>query len=210
MLLAGSALFFSPIAVDTCSRKQYKMSSIMSSAEIDLAVRTLLEQIQRIAPSNASVLIRGGTDLSRKAIAQKLHALSPRRDAPLLAINCAVVNSDQLESLLFGNEKEAVTNTNLVTNGLITEADGGTLFIDAIEASSGPVQLRLCRLLDRGEDCPAHGMRTLTAHVRLIAGTACDLQALVLTGRFLDDLLYQFGAVTLRIPSTPEQIKRAM
>jgi len=111
---------------------------------------------------------------------------------------------------LFGNEKEAVTNTNLVTSGLITEADGDTLFIDTIEASSGPVQLSLCRLLDRGEYCPANGMRTLKANVRLIAGTACDLQALVLTGRFLDDLLYRLGAVTLRIPSTLEQIKRAM
>jgi len=171
--------------------------------------RSLLQAVERIAPSNAPVLIQGEPGSDKETLARAMHGLSTRRDAPFLAINCAGVNSDQLESLLFGNEKEAVTNTNLVTSGLITKADGGTLFIDAIEASSGPVQLRLCRLLDRGEYCPAHGMRTLTANVRLIAGTACDLQALVLTGRFLDDLLYNLGVVTLRIPSMPEQIKRA-
>jgi len=172
--------------------------------------QSLLAVVERIGPSNASVLIQGEPGSDKEALARAVHGLSPRRDAPFLAINCAGVNSDQLESLLFGNEKEAVTHTTSVKGGLIAKADGGTLFIDAIEASSGPVQLSLCRLLDRGEYCPANGMRTLTANVRLIAGTACDLQALVLTGRFLDNLLYHLGSVTLRIPSTPEQIKQAM
>lgn len=166
----------------------------MSLREIEEELRILLEQIQRIAQSDASVLIRGGTDSIRKAFAQKIHVLSPRRDAPFLTINCVDINSDQLASVLFGNEKNAAANITLAKSSLMAAANGGTLFIDGIEETSGSVQLRLLHLLDRGE-----------SNIRLIAGTTSDLQALVLAGRFLDDLLYRINAVTLRVPPLRER-----
>lgn len=200
MLLAGSALFFSPITVDIDTRMVYRMSSIMSSPEKERALRMLLEQIQRIAPSNASVLIRGGTHSTRKTFARIIHALSPRRDAPFVALDCSTRDHAELECQVFGTQNETDDTKDSVNHGLINAADGGTLFLDTLEACRGRLQLRLHRLLDQGWRHDRKGIGSMSVNVRLIAGTACDLEELVLAGKFLDDLLYCISAVTLRIP----------
>ncbi len=172
----------------------------MSPPEIERALRTLLEQIQRIAPSDASVLIRGGTDSTRKVFAQTIHALSRRRDAPFVALDCDSRNHAELECQLFGTQNETGDTKDSINHGLIIAADGGTLFLDTVEACRGRLQLRLHRLLDQGWCHERKGIGSMSVNVRLIAGTACDLEELVLAGKFLDDLLYCINAVTLRIP----------
>ena len=176
------------------------MSSIMSSREIERELRTVLEQIQRIAPSDASVLIRGGTDSTRKGFAQKIHVLSPRRDAPFVALDCSSRNQAELECQLFGTQCEIDDTKDSINHSLIIAADGGTLFLDTVEACRGSLQLRLYRLLNQGWCYERKGIGSVSVHVRLIVGTACDLEELVLAGKFLDDLLYCINAITLRIP----------
>lgn len=200
MLLAGSALFFSPITVDMGTRMVYTMSSTMASDGIERELRALLEQMQRIAPSNASVLIQGGTESTRKAFAQTIHALSPRRDAPFVPLHCGSRNHAELECQLFGTQSEIDDTKNPPNFGLIIAADGGTLFLDPIEACRGRLQLRLHRLLDHGWRHDRKGIGSMSVNVRLIAGTACHLEELVLAGKFLEDLLYRINALTLRIP----------
>jgi len=176
------------------------MSSIMASSEVERDLRTLLNQIQRIAPSDASVLIRGGTDSIRKAFASKIHALSSRHNAPFVALDCGSRNHAELERQLFGTQSEIDDSKDSNNHGLIIAAHGGTLFLDAIEACRGRLQLRLHRVLDQGRSYERKGIGSMSANVRLIVGTACDLEELVLAGKFLDNLLYSISAATLRIP----------
>jgi DNA-binding NtrC family response regulator len=181
------------------------MSSMMSSRKVERELRTLLNQIQRIAPSDASVLIRGGTDSIRKAFASKIHALSSRRNAPFVALDCGSRNHAELECQLFGTESEIDDTKDSNNHGLIIAADGGTLFLDTIEASRGKLQLRLNRLLEQRWCYERKGIGPVSVNVRLIVGTACDLEELVLAGKFLDNLLYSISADTLRIPLPRER-----
>lgn len=181
------------------------MSSIVSPGGMERELPTLLEQIQRIAPSDASVLIRGEIDSTRKACAQTIHALSPRRDAPFVALDCSSRNHAELEWQLFGTQNEIDDTKHSINQGLIIAADGGTLFLDAVEACRGRLQLRLHRVLDQGWCYERKGLGSMSVNVRLISGTACDLEELVLAGKFLDDLLYRINAFTLRIPRRCER-----
>lgn len=173
--------------------------------------KTLIETVEKIAPANAPVLIQGETGSGKELIARLLHRLSPRGDNPFLAINCGAVSSQLLESELFGHEKGAFTGATTAKRGLIAAAEGGTLFLDELSEMSGPMQVSLLRVLDRGEYREVGGTRTLRANVRFVAASNRNLQDLVLAGRFRDDLLYRINTVTLRIPplrERPEDIPR--
>ncbi|WP_447859778.1 sigma-54-dependent transcriptional regulator [Nitrospira calida] len=169
------------------------------------AWRRLMELVQKIAPSNAPVLIQGETGTGKEWIARTIHALSPRRDAPFLAVNCGTVKGDLLESELFGYEKGAFTGAVAQKSGLIAAAESGTLLLDEIGEMSGPMQVSVLRVLDRGEYRQVGGTRILTADVRFIGATNRDLQDLVFAGRFRDDLLYRINTVTLRVPPLRER-----
>ncbi|MCI0627609.1 MAG: sigma-54 dependent transcriptional regulator [Acidobacteria bacterium] len=169
------------------------------------AWKRLMETVEKIAPANAPVLIQGETGSGKELVARTLHELSARRNAPFLAINCGSVSSQLLESELFGHEKGAFTGATAAKIGLITAADGGTLFLDEISEMSGPMQVSLLRALDRGEYRRVGGTRTLTANVRFVGASNRDLQHLVLTGRFRDDLLYRINTVTLQVPPLRER-----
>jgi len=169
------------------------------------AWQALLETVRKVAASQAPVLIQGETGAGKEVIARTLHALSPRRGAPFLAVNCGAVKSDLLESELFGYEKGAFTGATTAKSGLIAAAEGGVLFLDEIGEMSGPMQISLLRVLDRGEYRPVGGTRTRHANVRFVAASNKDLQELVLAGRFRDDLLYRINTVTLKVPPLRER-----
>jgi DNA-binding NtrC family response regulator len=169
------------------------------------AWRQLMALVQKIAPSNAPVLIQGETGTGKELIARTIHALSSRRDAPFLAVNCGTVKGDLLESELFGYEKGAFTGAVAPKSGLIAAAEGGTLLLDEIGEMSGPMQVSVLRVLDRGEYRQVGGTRILAADVRFIGSTNRDLQDMVLAGRFRDDLLYRINTVTLRVPPLRER-----
>lgn len=165
----------------------------------------LMSLVEKIAPAHAPVLIQGETGSGKEVVARKLHALSPRRDHPFLAVNCGAIRGELLESELFGHEKGAFTGAATAKKGLIAAAEGGTLFLDEISEMSGPMQVSLLRVLDRGEYRQVGGTRTLFANVRFVAASNRDLQDLVLAGRFRDDLLYRINTVLLRVPPLRER-----
>jgi len=169
------------------------------------AWRALMDLVDKIAPSNAPVLIEGETGSGKEVVARSLHAQSERRDGPFLAINCGAIKGDLLESELFGYEKGAFTGATAPKSGLIAAAEDGTLFLDEISEMSGPMQVTLLRVLDRGEYRQVGGTRTLYANVRFLAASNRDLQELVLAGRFRDDLLYRINTVALRVPPLRER-----
>jgi DNA-binding NtrC family response regulator len=166
---------------------------------------SLMQLVQKLAPSNAPVLIQGETGSGKEVVARALHQLSPRRDAPFLAINCGAISTQLLESELFGHEKGAFTGADTATRGLLAAAEGGTLFLDEIGDMNGAMQSSLLRVLDRGEYRPVGGTRTLTATVRFIGATNRNLQDMVLAGTFRDDLLYRINTVTLPVPPLRER-----
>jgi DNA-binding NtrC family response regulator len=169
------------------------------------AWRTLMTTVEKIAPAGAPVLIQGETGSGKEIVARHLHALSPRRGHPFLAINCGAIRGDLLESELFGHEKGAFTGATSNKTGLIAAAEGGSLFLDEISEMSGAMQVSLLRVLDRGEYRQVGGTRMLHVNVRFIAASNRELQDLVLTGRFRDDLLYRINTVLLRVPPLRER-----
>jgi DNA-binding NtrC family response regulator len=169
------------------------------------AWQTLLDTVKKIASSQAPVLIQGETGVGKELIARKLHELSPRHDAPFLAVNCGAIAGELLESELFGHEKGSFTGATAATTGLIAAAEGGTLFLDEIGEMSGAMQVSLLRVLDRGEYRQVGGTRALQADVRFLAASNRDLQELVLVGKFRDDLLYRINTITLKVPSLRER-----
>lgn len=169
------------------------------------AWRHVMETAVKIAPSQAPVLIQGETGSGKEIIARAVHAESPRRDHPFLAVNCGAIRGDLLESELFGYEKGAFTGATQSKPGLLAAAEGGTLFLDEISEMSGPLQVSLLRVLDRHEYRQVGGTRTLVAQVRFIAASNRDLQELVLAGRFRDDLLYRINTVSLHVPPLRER-----
>ncbi len=172
---------------------------------ISPAWKKLMETVEKIAMAQAPVLIQGETGSGKELIARSLHQLSPRRDRPFLAVNCGAVSDHLHQSELFGHEKGAFTGATAPKIGLIAGADGGTLFLDEISEMSGPMQVSLLRVLDRGEYRQVGGTRTLTANVRFVAASNRNLQELMLAGRFRDDLLYRLDTVLLRVPPLRER-----
>jgi DNA-binding NtrC family response regulator len=167
--------------------------------------QTLMQRVQKVAPSNAPILIQGETGSGKELVARALHSMSPRSAAPFLAVNCGAISSHLLESELFGHEKGAFTDAATAKPGLIAAAEGGTLFLDEIGEMSGSMQVSLLRVLDRGEYRPVGGTRTLQSNVRFVAATNRNLVHLVQAGKFRDDLLYRINTVTLEVPPLRER-----
>ncbi len=161
---------------------------------------TLKAQIAQVAPSNAPVLIQGETGSGKEVVARLLHDLSRRATGPFIAINCGAVSRELLESELFGHEKGSFTGAVAAKPGLIAAAESGTLFLDELGEMPGPMQVSLLRFLDRGEYRPVGSTRTLQADIRVVGATNQDLQQLVSTGRFREDLFYRINTVPLRVP----------
>lgn len=181
----------------------YRHDSIVEGPSA--AWQRLKTQIAQVAPSTAPILIQGETGSGKEVVARLLHHQSPRSAGPFLAINCGALSRELLESELFGHEKGAFTGAQTAKPGLIAAAEDGTLFLDELGEMPMPMQVTLLRFLDRGEYRPVGGTRTLQANVRLIGATNQDLQQLVSSGRFREDLLYRINAVILRVPPLRER-----
>ncbi|WP_260862194.1 sigma-54-dependent response regulator transcription factor ZraR [Citrobacter sp. Marseille-Q6884] len=165
------------------------------------AMQQLLSEIAMVAPSDATVLIHGDSGTGKELVARALHASSPRRDKPLVTLNCAALNESLLESELFGHEKGAFTGADKRREGRFVEADGGTLFLDEIGDISPLMQVRLLRAIQEREVQRVGSNQTLAVDVRLIAATHRDLAEEVSAGRFRQDLYYRLNVVTIEMPA---------
>jgi transcriptional regulator with PAS, ATPase and Fis domain len=163
------------------------------------------ETVERVAPSNATVLLLGETGCGKEVIARTLHQQSPRHDYPFVAVNCALLKGELLESELFGHEKGAFTGADRARAGRVETARGGTLFLDEIGELPPALQARLLRLLQEREYERLGSDRTQQADIRLIAATHRDLAALIREGSFREDLYYRLKVISIRIPPLRER-----
>ncbi|MEQ1502910.1 MAG: sigma-54 dependent transcriptional regulator [Myxococcota bacterium] len=167
-------------------------------------LRRVLAQAERIAPTTQSVLVTGETGTGKEVMARFLHDRSGRT-GPFVAVNCASLPKDLVESELFGHEKGSFTGAVGEKRGLIREANGGTLFLDEIGDMPLDVQVKLLRVLQERRVRPVGGRREEPVDVRVIGATLRDLKAEVAAGRFREDLLYRVGTFELVLPPLRER-----
>jgi DNA-binding NtrC family response regulator len=164
-----------------------------------------MQMVERVARSNASVLITGETGSGKEFIARALHHHSLRCSKPWIDLNCAALPEHLVESELFGYEKGAFSGADAMKQGLFELASGGTLFLDEIGELEPKVQVKLLRVLDGVPYYRLGGNKKVAVDVRVIAATNQDLEAAVKTGRFRSDLYHRLGQVQLRIPPLRER-----
>jgi DNA-binding NtrC family response regulator len=171
----------------------------------DQRVRDVLTLVERVAPSDVSVLVTGESGTGKELIARELHRRSGRQHEPLVALNCAAVSESLAESELFGHEKGAFTGAAQRKIGLIELSDGGTLFLDEIGDLAQPLQGKLLRALEARMFRRVGGVREIPTNFRLVSATNQPLDKLVEQGAFRGDLFYRINAVVLELPPLRER-----
>ena len=168
------------------------------------AMLQVLETVQQVAPSRATVLITGETGTGKELIAHAIHNLSPRKNGPFVAVHAAALPSTLLESELFGHEKGAFTGAVERRTGRFELADGGTLFLDEVGELEPSLQVKLLRALEERAFERVGASKTIEVDVRLIAATNRDLKKLIDEAKFRDDLFYRLSVVTVHMPPLRE------
>jgi two-component system response regulator HydG len=176
--------------------------ALLGKSRVIEHLRSLLE---RAGPSDSHVLILGESGSGKELCARAIHQASRRRDLPFLAINCAAMPDELLESELFGHEKGAFTGATARRHGLLELAHEGTLFLDEVGEMSVAMQAKLLRTLDSGEIRRLGGDRTLHVDVRVIAATNRELARAAAAGEFRRDLYYRLGVVVIQVPPLRER-----
>jgi two-component system, NtrC family, nitrogen regulation response regulator NtrX len=178
---------------------EYEM---IGSAPVMTALR---EQIMRVAPTTASVLVTGENGTGKELAARSIHYYSLRRDRPFVAINCAAIPEELIESELFGHEKGAFTGAVAQKKGKFDLADGGTLFLDEIGDMSLRTQAKILRIIQERCFERVGGTKLVTVDVRIIAATNKALDEEISQGRFREDLYYRLNVVPFRVPALRER-----
>jgi DNA-binding NtrC family response regulator len=169
------------------------------------AMRDLYALARRIAASDLPVLILGETGVGKEKMSRVIHDSSPRADKPFVAINCAAINDNLLESELFGHERGAFTGAHAVKAGLLESAGGGTVFLDEIGEMSLAVQAKLLRVIEDGEVRRVGSLKSRQLGIRFVAATNLDLERAVERGTFRMDLYFRLSAATLVVPPLRER-----
>ena len=164
------------------------------------AIKHVLKLVEKVAPRNASVLICGENGTGKELIAQAIHQASTRRDQPFVAVNCAALPPNLVESELFGHEKGAFTGATRQTEGKFDMADGGTLFLDEIGDMPLDMQVKILRALQERSYYRVGGKEEVTVDIRVIAATNTDLKRAIEEGSFREDLYFRLAVVTIEMP----------
>lgn len=169
------------------------------------AMRKVTEMIERAAPTMATALLTGESGTGKEIVARTIHHLSPRRDKPFVAINCAAIPEHLLESELFGHEAHAFTGATKRKEGLMQVADGGTLFLDEVSGMKLDLQVKLLRVLEERFIRRVGGIRDIKIDIRLIAAANQDLPAMIAAGTFREDLYWRLKVVQIALPPLRER-----
>jgi two-component system response regulator HydG len=164
------------------------------------ALLSVIQMVDKIAPTLVTVLIQGESGTGKELIARRLHSRSARSDQPYVTVNCGALQESLLESELFGHEKGSFTGAVAQKLGLCETADGGTLFLDEIGEMALGIQAKLLRFLQEGEFYRIGGKKPIRVDTRIVSATNRDLDAEVKAGRFREDLFYRLNTITLRMP----------
>jgi DNA-binding NtrC family response regulator len=168
-------------------------------------MRRVFSVMEKVAPTDATVLIRGPSGSGKELVARAIHHNSARRDKPMVTINCAALQETLLESELFGHERGSFTGAGQAKPGLFEVAEGGSLFIDEIAEMSPGMQAKLLRVLEDGTYRRVGGTQELKADVRIIAATNKPLEEEQKAGRFREDLYYRLNVISIALPPLRER-----
>ena len=174
---------------------------IATSAEM----ARVLDLVERVAPTDATVLIRGESGTGKEIIAKALHHAGPRASGRFVAINCGALPEPLLESEIFGHVKGAFTGAAANKKGLFEEAHGGTLFLDEIGEMAPGLQVKLLRVLQSGEVRPVGSTQVITVDARVVAATNRDLEPMIRRGTFREDLFYRLNVIPIALPPLRER-----
>ncbi len=182
--------------------KEEKFSNLIGKSP---AIQIVKETIEKIAPYDINVLITGESGTGKEVVAKTIHSLSRRKNRPFIAINCASLPADLLESELFGYKKGAFTGATSDKKGLIEEANGGTLFLDEIGEMPMSLQAKLLRFLEERKIRPLGSLKEIEVDVRIISATNRDLEDEIKKGNFREDLYYRLSTIIIRVPPLRER-----
>ncbi len=182
--------------------KKYGLEGIIGSTPV---MEELFELIRQVAPTRSTVLIQGEIGTGKELVANAIHRLSPRKNGPFIAVHCAALPQQLLESELFGHEKGAFTGAHERRKGRFELAQGGTLFLDEISEIEPSIQVKLLRVLEERKFERIGGHETLEADIRLLAATNRNLEEMVAKKQFREDLFYRLNVVTISLPPLRER-----
>jgi DNA-binding NtrC family response regulator len=168
-------------------------------------MKNVLRTIERVAPSEAAIMITGESGAGKEVIADLIHALSPRSKGPFVKINCAALPRELIESELFGSVKGAFTGAQADREGLFKQADGGTLLLDELAEMPVDTQTKLLRVLQEKEFRPVGGRTSYKTNVRVIASTNIEVEVAIRAGKLRQDLYYRLATISVHLPPLRER-----
>ncbi|HWP43594.1 MAG TPA: sigma-54 dependent transcriptional regulator, partial [Blastocatellia bacterium] len=183
--------------LETHVRNEYRFDQIIGRSA---AMQRVFQIIERVAQTDATVLIHGRTGTGKELVARAIHYNSPRASGPLVDINCGALPEQLVESELFGHQKGAFTGANETRKGLFEAASGGTLFLDEVQAFKPELQAKLLRVLQERAIRRVGGRENIEVDVRIIAATNHDIAEAVRRGEFREDLYYRLNVVNIFLP----------
>jgi DNA-binding NtrC family response regulator len=184
--------------------REFRFENLIGSGP---GMRRVFEMIQKVAETDLTVLIRGESGTGKELVAQALHQRSPRRSRPFVAVNCAAISKELVESELFGHEKGAFTGADARRIGRFEAANGGTIFLDEIGDMAPETQAKVLRVLQEHEFERVGGTAPVDVDVRVVAATHRDLEEEVKAGRFREDLYYRLKVVEVDLPPLRERLE---
>lgn len=204
-IMVGRAFHVHDLEVENVRLRSATASPLQGLITGDESMLKVCRMIEKVAPSNATVLLLGESGTGKEVLARAVHALSPRADKRFVAINCAAIPENLLESELFGYEKGAFTGASKTTPGKIEVAHQGTLFLDEIGDLPLPLQAKLLRFLQERVIERLGGRSEIPVDVRVVCATHQNLQDMIREGRFREDLYYRLTEITVAIPPLRER-----
>jgi DNA-binding NtrC family response regulator len=205
MITLRNALDKSTLIQETKILKK-KVSKTIDMVGESPAIRKVKDMIERVAATDARVLVTGPNGTGKELVARWIHAKSNRNEAPLIEVNCAAIPSELIESELFGHEKGAFTSAVKQRKGQFELADGGTLFLDEIGDMSLSAQAKVLRALQENKITRVGGEKEIQVDVRIVAATNKNLQEEISKGNFREDLYHRLSVIIIQVPALNERI----